>query len=296
MEINNLVINNEKCIHCGMCINDCTAGCLEFDANSIPTFTENGAERCIKCQHCLSICPTGALSVLDKKPENSFPVMDKFNSDELLNLIRSRRSVRHYKQENVSTEDIAKLKNILNWVPTGCNFHKLHFSFIDDIEVMNEFRDYVNSKLVKILTKTPVKGILNKFSKYKDAFLNGEDVIFRGAPHMVVVSVPVNAPCANVDPIIALSYLDLYANSLGIGTLWCGFAEICLQFFPELCEYLEIPKGYKASYVMLFGMPNVKYHRTTQPENFEFVSVTKKGVKPLTASQKLKRYFWNFIR
>ncbi len=296
MEKKSFIIDKQKCIHCGLCVKDCTAGCIELDVNKTPIMTEEGAQRCLECQHCLAVCPVGALSVLDKKPENSELVFDSYNSDEILNLVKSRRSTRSYRQENVSKEKIDKIKNMLNWTPTGCNFHKLHFSFIDDIEVMNDFRDYVNTKLIKVLTKTPVKGIMNKFSKYKDAFLNGEDVIFRGAPHMVVVSVPITAPCANIDPIIALSYLELYANSLGIGTLWCGFAEVCLQFFPELCEYLEIPEGYKASYVMLFGNPDIKYKRTTQPENFEIVSVQKKDFKKLSLVQKIKRYFWNFIR
>lgn len=296
MDNKNLIIDKDKCIHCGLCINDCTACSLEFDENKVPKFAQGGEERCIKCQHCLAICPVGALSILDKNPENSNPVFKEYNSDELLNLIQSRRSTRHYKCENIDRDKLDKIKNMLNWTPTGCNFHKLHFSFIDDIEVMNEFRGYVNSKLVKIITKTPVKGLMNKFSKYRDAFLNGVDVIFRGAPHMVVVSVPVNAPCANIDPVIALSYLELYANSLGIGTTWCGFAQICIQFFPELSEYLEIPEGYKSGYVMLFGNPDIKYARTTQPEEFETISVKKKGFEKLSIADKTKRYFWNLVK
>lgn len=292
----NLKIDENKCIHCGLCINDCIANSLEFDENKIPRFAQGGENRCIKCQHCLAICPVGALSILDKNPDDSNLVSKEYNSEELLNLIQSRRSVRKFKSENVESDKLDKIKNMINWVPTGCNFHKLHFSFIDDIDTMNEFRDYVNAKIINIITKTPVKGLMNKFSSYKKAFLNGEDVIFRKAPHMVVVSVPVNAPCANIDPVIALSYFELYADSLGLGTLWCGFGQICLQAFPELCEYLEIPEGYKPGYVMLFGNPDVHYTRTTQPEPYDCVSVKKKSFKKLSLGSKIKRYIWNFTR
>lgn len=292
----NLKIDENKCIHCGLCINDCIANSLEFDENKIPRFAQGGENRCIKCQHCLAICPVGALSILDKNPDDSNLVLKEYNSEELLNLIQSRRSVRKFKSENVESDKLDKIKNMINWVPTGCNFHKLHFSFIDDIDTMNEFRDYVNAKIINIITKTPVKGLMNKFSSYKKAFLNGEDVIFRKAPHMVVVSVPVNAPCANIDPVIALSYFELYADSLGLGTLWCGFGQICLQAFPELCEYLEIPEGYKPGYVMLFGNPYVHYTRTTQPEPYDCVSVKKKSFKKLSLGSKIKRYIWNFTR
>lgn len=292
----NLVIDKEKCIHCGLCVNDCTAFALEFDDSKTPKFTEGGEDRCIKCQHCLAVCPVGALSILDKKPENSEKILPQYSSEELLNLIKSRRSIRHFKSENVSPETIAKLKDMLNWVPTGCNNHGLHFSFIENFNVMNDFRNYTNKKLIKVMEKAPTCGIAKKFARYKKALIEGNDVIFRGAPHMIAVSAPLNAPCVNVDPIIALSYFELYAQSLGVGTLWCGFAQACLQVFPELCRELNIPDGYKASYVMLFGLPDVKYARATQPEPFGMSVTDKFNSAKMPLLDRVKRYFWNCAR
>ncbi len=296
MKNKNLVIDKEKCIHCGLCVNDCITFALEFDENKNPQFAQGGEDRCLECQHCLAVCPVGAISIMGKNPENSDKILPSYNSEELLNLIKSRRSYRHFKNENLDADTMAKLKNMLHWVPTGCNNHGLHFSFIEDLSVMNDFRNYTNQKLIKILQKSPIKGAAGKFSKYKDALINGNDVIFRGAPHMIVVSTPINAPCINVDPIIALSYFELYAQSLGVATLWCGFAEACLQFFPELCKGLNIPDGYKASYVMMFGPADIKYARTTQPEPFKIDVVEKFAPQKISLIDKLKRYFWNSIR
>lgn len=282
-------IDEEKCIHCGLCIKDCSASALEFNENKIPVINE---KRCFKCQHCLAICPTGALSVCGKNPEISHEIQQR-NPENLLNLIESRRSFRHYKSENLDSDRMEKLKNMLKYVPTGVNFHKLHFSFIDDIEVMDKFRGYVNKKILDALTKKPVKAIANKFSRYTKAIIDGKDIIFRGAPHLVVVSTPVNAPCYEVDPIIALSYFELYAQSMNVGTCWCGLGEYCLKIMPELSEYLDIPKGYKASYMMLFGEPDIKFARTVQPEPVEIVSVQRKEFKKLGIKEKFQRYFWN---
>lgn len=281
---------NEKCIHCGKCIKDCIGCALKFDENKIPVLDE---KRCIKCQHCLAICPVGALSILDKNPENSELNDNRPEAEKVLNLIKTRRSIRHYKKENLDTETMDKLKDMLNWVPTGVNNHGLHFSFIDDIEVMNEFRDYVNGKLLRILTNPALENLAGKFERYKNSFLRGDDVIFRGAPHMIVVSSPLDAPCASVDPVIALSYFELYAQSMGVGTCWCGLAYAILKLFPELCEHLEIPQNYKVGYVMLFGPTDVEYPRAIQPETCQFISV-KKGIKDAKFSDKIKRYIWNF--
>jgi len=292
----NLIIDEEKCIHCAQCVNDCITHCIKMDKDkNIPIFRKKGDEKCIKCQHCMAICPTGALTLWGKNPENSENNNWNIDSNELLKLIKSRRSYRKYKQENLDSERLNKLKNMLNWAPTGVNNHRLHFSFIDDIDVMHDFRNKVNTKLVHTLKKTPFKGIKKKFSRYTKAILSGEDVIFRNAPHMVVVSSPLDAPCKDIDPIIALSYFELYAQSLGIATLWCGLAEACLKLFPEFSEYLEIPDNYKASYVMLFGLSDKKYHRATQPDTYNIVSVTKKDNNmKVSLFRKIQRFIWNF--
>ena len=138
---------DEKCIHCGLCIQDCIGrNVLEFDENKVPF--EKNPDNCIKCQHCLAICPVGALSFKGKNPKDSAEII-KHDDKNLLNLIQSRRSIRQYKKENVPPEIMSKLKNMLKWTPTGVNNHNLHFSFVDDINVMNDFRNSIYDCLKK---------------------------------------------------------------------------------------------------------------------------------------------------
>ena len=289
----NFKVDEQKCIHCGLCEKDCIAKVIKLDDNKIPQAVK--PDKCIKCQHCLAVCPVGAISILDKKPEDSQQIYSQ-NPDMVLNLIKSRRSIRQFKNENLSNDEIQKLKDMLKWSPTGCNYHKLQFSFIDDVEVMNEFRKYLYDKILNALTKKPVKAVAEKFSAYTNAILRGEDVIFRGAPHLIVASNSVKAPCAKEDSIIALSYFELYAQSMGIGTCWCGYAQMCLMLFPALCEFLEIPDGYQPGYVMLFGPKDINYSRTTQPDDNKIVSAQKGGFETISTGKAAKRYFWNFIR
>ncbi len=288
----NLIIDKEKCVKCGLCIKDCSAKSIAFGEDGFPVVAQNGEKRCFKCQHCLSICPTGALSILGKNPEDSNSVENSINPDDLLNLIQSRRSVRHYKHENIAPEKMEKLKNMLKYVPTGCNNHGLHFSVIDDVEVMDKFREKINKRVINVISNNTVKLVTKKFGHYIDAMKNGEDILFRTAPHMVVVSVEKNAPCKDIDPTIALSYFELYAQSMGIGTCWCGLVYWLLTMMPELQGLLEIPETHKIGYVMLFGNPENKYTRTPQPKDVPIVSVKKDGKElNLTFIQKVKRIF-----
>lgn len=298
MNLSELKIDEEKCVHCGMCVKDCIVGCLELNENSkFPQFVKDKEYHCIKCQHCLAVCPTGALSIWDKNPDNSAPISNNINSDELLNLIKSRRSIRFYKPENLDSSRMDKLKNMIKYAPTGVNFHKLHFAFVDDIEVMDRIRHHVNDKLVNVLANPLVKRFIPHIASLRDSIAEGNDIVFRGAPHMVIVSVPVKAHCKKEDPLIALSYFDLYAQSMGVGTLWCGFAYYCFKMFPEICEYIKVPDGYRVAYAMLFGTPDVRYARSVQPEEYDMTSLTD-GNKPIADvpfDKKLKRLFWNIF-
>ncbi len=290
-----ILINKEKCIKCGACIKDCLTYSLSRDEDGFACIAEGGESRCFSCQHCFAICPTGAISFDGKNPQEAFA--PSFGEpSEILSLIRSRRSIRQFKEEEISEENWIKLKDMLPYIPTGCNYNGLHFSIIESRNAMDEIREYVNKKILKLISNKFTQKYAGKFAKYKDAFENGEDIIFRNAPHMVIVSSHIHAPCANVDPIIALSYIELYAQTLGIGTCWCGFAQACFKILPKLANMVKIPDGYKPVYVMLLGMPAVKYQRTIMPEKFPISEIKEIERVNSTWSQKIRRVLLNFIR
>ena len=257
-----LTIDKNKCIHCGMCIKDCIVNCIEFDSEKIPKYIEGGDKICVACQHCMAICPAGALSFGGKNPDDSDPV-DYGNSDDLLRLIKSRRSVRFYKNQDVPQEKIAKITEMLAYPPTGGNVDTLHFSIVGTAEKMREIIKVTYDKVCDSDSNSTV------FKFARDGHSKGKDIVYRGAPSMIAVSVDKSkaiAGCENADPIIALSYLDLYAQSLGLGTLWCDAALTIAQEIPEVRVLLEIPENYTLNYIMLLGIPNVKYKRTVQRE------------------------------
>ncbi len=189
------------------------------------------------------------------------------------NLLRQRRSIRFFRNENVSPEILSKLKESLHWSPTGCNDHRLFFSVVEDREAMDWFRGEA-AKRLKILWKTGIlRVIYPKSRNHVREILDGKDLIFRDAPHLIVASTPWNAPCAESDPLIALSYFDLYAQSLGLGTCWCGFAWHLFRWSGKMRKRLRLPPGYRPGAVLLFGMPDISYPRATAPLPFEIRSL-----------------------
>jgi nitroreductase len=94
---------------------------------------------------------------------------------------------------------------------------------------------------------------------------NGKDVIFRGAPHLVIASADANCTAPLVDSVIALTGFELMAQSMGLGTLWNALAKWSFeQLMPEIPDRLGVPKEHRIGYVMSFGQPTVVYQRTVQ--------------------------------
>lgn len=184
---------------------------------------------------------------------------------ELFNLLRQRRSIRQYRPENLEPEIIDRLVESLAWIPTGCNDHRLFFTVIREQREMAFFRAEM-SRLLNLLIRTGIMRLVYPgYKRYLEEIAGGKDVVFRDAPHMIVAATPRSAPCKEADPWIALSYFDLFAQTLGVGTCWCGFAVHAFRWNRRLRKRLNLPPGYRIGAVMLFGKPDVQYARAAHP-------------------------------
>lgn len=255
----------DKCVRCGACVSDCAFMVLEKDDSGYPHIREGKTDSCVNCQHCMLVCPKAALSVNGKNPCDSVTKEQMPSPESMMTLMKCRRSFRRYKQENISAADLATLLDTLAYAPTGVNAQKLHFSVLDELDVMQKLRRKVYANLRSLKEKGLIPEPLARFSGMADAFDKGYDPLFRTAPHMLIVSCPPDIPCPDADPFIALSYFELLAQSMNIGTVWCGLLFWTFsRLMPEMLPELGIPEGYQLKYVMLFGIPDVRYPRGAQ--------------------------------
>ena len=62
---------------------------------------------------------------------------------------------------------------------------------------------------------------------------------------------------------LASAYMEIEANSLGLGVLYSGFFVACTYLNPRIKAMLKLPRGHKAVTCMIIGYPDVKYKRIT---------------------------------
>ena len=83
-----------------------------------------------------------------------------------------------------------------------------------------------------------------------------DSFFFKGAPLVIVVSGK-----DDVNPALTSSYMEIMAESMGLGVLYSGFFRICAGLSRKLSRLLDLPRGHKVVTCMVIGYPSVRYQR-----------------------------------
>ncbi len=263
----NFTVDLQRCTRCGLCVADCPARIINLPDDGYPKIPREKEEACYRCQHCLAVCPPGAVSILGLNPTNSRPLADNLPEPQHLEtLIKGRRSVRRYRDENLPADLLQHLLEVAWHAPTGVNSRQVLFTVVDDKEKLAVLRDEVMSGLAKLVSDNDLP---EKFAFYANFVRvweeKGQDIIFRKAPHLLIATAPQQVVTPQQDCLIALSYFELFAQANGVGTVWNGLAKWALNdLLPESCRRLGIPSDHQFGYTISFGWPAHRYSRTVQ--------------------------------
>jgi nitroreductase/NAD-dependent dihydropyrimidine dehydrogenase PreA subunit len=260
----NFQIDQERCIQCGECAADCPAGVISLE--EYPVITDE--DGCYRCQHCLAVCPEAAVSILGINPDDSVSLEGSFpDPAKIETLIKGRRSVRRYSDRDLDPALIDELLDVAWHAPTGVNAQSVLFTVVREGTAMNKLRREIMSELARLKDEAKLPpGFAGQYlgGAVKAWQKDETDIIFRGAPHLLVTSAPKDAPCPIQDTHIALTTFQLIAHARGVGTVWDGMFMMALSVMPELVGRLSIPANHLIGYAMAFGEPAVEYYRTVQ--------------------------------
>lgn len=245
---------SEDCIHCGRCAQDCPAYIISLESGD-PAIVNQ--ERCIACGHCEAVCPFGALHHEALNHDNCLELEDipTLDCDTAEIFLRSRRSVRNFQNRKVSQEETQKLLNIGRYAQTGSNKQGVSYLVISDEDTLRELR-----RLTLEFYAAQAEPI---FQMLHAALADpSHDLLLREAPMIILALTQRDQAYTVRHAQFALTYLELYAPSLGLGTCWAGYLE---RYVTSGCEKLQallkLPEQYVISGALLFGYPPYPYHR-----------------------------------
>lgn len=259
-------VNKKKCVGCGKCVKDCFTN----DIVMVDKKAKIKNEACIKCGHCIAICPEDAVSTDEYEMKDVIEYSQKdfeIDDDNLLNFMKFRRSVRKFKDKDVSEKKIAKIIEAGRFSPTASNLQKVSY-----IVVKEGIRELTSLALESLKQKGELilgdehqqDAIMKKYAaswiKMHEQFQSDPkkgDRIFFNAPAVIVVTAN-----SDIDGALASSRMELMTNALGLGNLFSGFFVRASRDNKEILDFLEVKEGQHVVTCMVIGYPDVDYKRT----------------------------------
>jgi nitroreductase len=222
-----------------------------------------GEEMCLRCGHCVAVCPHGALSHAEVPLEAcpSIRKEDAVTHEQAVQLLRSRRSARVFKDKPVEKETFQRLIEIARYAPTASNAQLLQWVVVSDRDRVRDLAEQTVDWMRKVLEKDPQPTSAPYMPILVAAWDMGFDAILRNAPGLVIATAPKEDPNGMVDLTLALSYLELAAPSLGLGTCWAGLLQGALLSNPPLKQAVGISEELPHHYPMMIGYTKTRYYR-----------------------------------
>lgn len=254
-----LIVDRDNCINCSVCAEICPSYIIEIREN-LPYIISD--QHCIRCGHCVAVCPTGALdhiyAPLDAQVPISIDLLPR--ASEATHFLRSRRSIRCYKQQPIPQEDLKELLDIARFAPTAINIQGISYLVISNQEKLKHIAMVTVDWMVEEMTKG---SSLTIYQNYIENFRQGKDVILRGAPHLIVATAPKSIRVLSRDNArFTLEYVELMATIWGIGTCWAGLVQACaFSKYQPLLEILDLHEDKVVAGALMAGYPKYQYRR-----------------------------------
>lgn len=276
----NVIIDNEKCTKCGQCVALCPEYLGWEDKEIRPK--KDSPYGCLQCGHCMMVCPNNAIFVEGEGiSANDLVSIDREtpDNDSLNALFFKRRSIRKFKNQQVSNEIIDKILEAAATAPVGIPPSEVKVLIINGNDKVQVLASDLSTTMEKMLSKlrpnllkylNPLIGENAQFKMLKDFFLpllkfivderkNDKDFLFYNAPTVIIFYG--TDLSSKEDQILTSSYAAMSAESLGLGTCIIGSVAPFFERDKKLKEKYGISKGDIVGTAFILGYPDVKFNK-----------------------------------
>jgi len=182
--------------------------------------------------------------------------------DQLMEVIRQRRSVRQFSERAIERDDLVRLLEAARWAPSNHNRQPWRFLAIQDKKHLQQLAEAVRQGLTEKLKSLPesAASYTGEFGHYATFFEQAPMLLLVLHKQRVCVARPLLAGLRNPELVsgealsaaMAVQNLLLAAQTLGLGT--------CMLTGPLLVEdaligALNLPAGYEFTCLVALGYP-----------------------------------------
>ncbi|MTI81386.1 MAG: nitroreductase family protein [Firmicutes bacterium] len=169
--------------------------------------------------------------------------------NETIGNIKSRRSIRAFKQEQIKDEELQLILEAGLYAPSAHNQQSWHFTVIQNKEILDDLNE----------SSKEAGKIFN--DKYIQQLSNNEKFhTFYHAPTAVIISGKKDSLMPFADCAAATQNMLVAAQSIGIGSCWIGLVSLVFngEKAKKYQDKLGIPEGYQPYHAVALGYKKVK--------------------------------------
>jgi nitroreductase len=168
----------------------------------------------------------------------------------ILEIIKSRRSVRKFKDITVESEKIDRLIEAAMWAPSAMNSQPWAFVIIQDKAILQTISDSSKKYLLENMAN------FTALEKYRTVLEKDDFNIFYNAPVLITIYAKDNGLYSKEDTSLAAQNLMLEAHSIDLGTCWIGFAREYMDL-EETKNRFKVSSEYSAVAPIIVGYPEI---------------------------------------
>jgi nitroreductase/ferredoxin len=279
-----ITIDTDVCKKDGLCAMACPRGILvQEETGTSPNIVEDYLEKCFQCGQCVAICPYGAISHSHFPDGTVNPIKAEQvpTYDQVLELIRSRRTKRLFKAAPVEKEVIEKVIEAARFAPSGHNEQTTEFVVIQDKKLLKKIATLTAEGLEKLVgyTKNPIGRMMMRRAMGRrgaeyvamlavemeglvSMFKSGIDWIFRDAPVLLLFCADsAGGSSASINANLALQNATLAAETVGLGCLYSGFVVFTSDRDDSIAQLISLPDTHQIFGALLMGYPRLKFNK-----------------------------------
>ena len=268
-----ITVDKEKCTSCNRCAEECPSLIIRLEEGYPVIFSEKS---CILCGHCVAVCPKAALDhefapLAKQVSVENQPVLTPGQAEMF---IRSRRSIRAFKNKTVEKEKILQLLNVARFAPSSSNTQGISYLVVDGKDKLRQISGIIEDWMGE-QGKTEANRSLRIYKVFVERCRRqGIDWILREAPALIIGLAPRELEVGFSNTRFALAYAELFAPTLGLGSCWAGFFEMAGKtHYQPLRDFLQLPENLVITGGLMLGYPKYQYPRLVDrnPLQVEFL-------------------------
>jgi nitroreductase len=174
--------------------------------------------------------------------------------NQIMDIIKIRRSIRAYKNEPLSTDTVNSLLEAAKYAPNAGNLQQLEYTVMTNKGLMKKISDRITAIVKK---EDPSIQMRDRSSRFHDA------------PLLIVITGPKENTWIYSDAALAVQNIMLYATSIDLGTCFIGMARF-IEKDEEMMRELNIPNDRKVAAAVVCGYADEKPAEKEKKMNVKF--------------------------